>query len=59
MYRLKNIAWFVYTCLNNTSPCITNDLINKEDIKYDIRDSNRVEQPLCSMTRYGLHFIAC
>ena len=34
-----------------------NDFFNKIDIKYDLRDSNRVEQPICSMTRYGLKHI--
>ena len=47
-----------YKCLNNTSPGLTNDLFNKKEIKYDLRDSNRVEQALCSMTRYGLNSIA-
>ena len=36
----------------------TNDLFNKKEIKYNLRDSSRVEQPLCSMTRYGLNSIA-
>ena len=33
--------------MNNTSPGLTNGLFNKKEIKYDLRDSNRVEQPLC------------
>ena len=56
--RLKKLACFVYTCLNNTGPGLTNDLFNKKEIKYNLRDSSRVEQPLCSMTRYGLNSIA-
>ena len=56
--RLKKLACFVYKCLNNTGPGIKNDIFNKKEIKYDIRDSNRVEQPLCSMARYGLNSIA-
>ena len=43
--RLKTLACFVYKCLNNTGPGLTNDLFNKKEIKYDLRDSNRVEQP--------------
>ena len=56
--RLKKLACFVYKCFNNTGPGLTNDLFNKKEIKYDLRDGSRVEQPLCSMTRYGLNSIA-
>ena len=41
-----------------TKPVLTSDLFNKKDIKYDLKDSNRVEQPLCPMTRYWLNSIA-
>ena len=56
--RLKKPACFVYKCFNNTGPGLTNDLFNKKEIKYDLRDGSRVEQPLCSMTRSGLNSIA-
>ena len=56
--RLKTLACFVYKSYNYTGPGLTNDIFNKKDIHYNLRDNSRVEQPLCSMTRYGLDSIA-
>ena len=55
--RLKKLAMFVYKSYNDTGPGLTNDIFNKKDIPYNLRDNSRVEQPLCSMTRYGLNSI--
>ena len=55
--RLKKLVCFVYKSYNNTGLGLTNDIFNKKDIQYNLRDISRVEQPLCSMTRYGLNSI--
>ena len=55
--RLKKPACFVYKSYDNTGPGLTNDIFIKKDIHYNLRDNSRVEQPLCSMTRYGLNTI--
>ena len=49
--RLKKLACFVYKSYNDTGPGLANDIFNKRDIHYNLRDNSRVEQPLCSMTR--------
>ena len=58
IFILKKLASFVYKCLNSTGPGLINDLFNKKEIPYDLPDNNRVEQPLCSMTRYGLSILS-
>ena len=55
--RLKKLAMFVYKSYNNIGPGLRNDIFNKKDIPYNLRDNSRVEQPLCSMTRNGLNSI--
>ena len=38
--RLKKLAMFVYKSYNNTSLGLTNDIFNKKDIPYNLRDNS-------------------
>jgi hypothetical protein len=52
--RMRTLALEVYKCVNKLSPSYLNELFNKHDIHYNMRDSNKLIQRKVNTKCYGL-----
>ena len=53
--RLKRIALLVYKAINNEGPPVLHDLFEKKELNYNLRDSNKINQPLVNTKKFGIH----
>ena len=51
---LRCIALEIYKILNDKSPSYLKDIFDIKDIPYDLRDSNKMVQPLVRTVTYGI-----
>ena len=56
--RLKKIALLVFKCTNNDGPSVLHNLFDKKELKYNFRDSNRINQPLVNTKTYGIRSLS-
>ena len=53
-YRIRCLAIEVYKCFNGLNPDYLNNLFKQPCLKYELRDSHRLEQPKFNTFTYGL-----
>ena len=51
--RKNNLAEFVYKVLSNLAPPIDSSFFEKQTSPYDMRDNNKLVQPVFSTMQYG------
>ena len=51
--RIRYLAIEMYKCVYGINPPYLNELFISKDTRYDLRDSNRLEQPEFETVRYG------
>ena len=54
LYRIRCLGIEVYKCFNGLDPDYLNNLFKKPCLKYELRDSHRLEQPKFNTFTYGL-----
>ena len=52
--RIKQIALFVFKCLNNIGPEFLHDMYDIKNIPYALRDQHKINQPKVKTTTKGL-----
>ena len=55
--RIRYLAIEMYKCVHDLNPFYLNELFVSKNIPYNLRDSNRLQQPEFQTVRYG-HFVA-
>ena len=53
-YRIRCLGIEVYKCFNGLNPDYLNNLFKQPCLKYELRDSHRLEQPKFNTFTYGL-----
>ena len=54
VYRIRCLGIEVYKCFNGLNPNYLNNLFKQPSLKYELRDSHRLEQPKFNTFTYGL-----
>ena len=54
VYRVRCLAIEVFKCVHGNNPAYLNDLFKQSNLKYNLRDSSRLEQPKFHTFTYGL-----
>ena len=51
--RIRYLAIEIYKCVHGLNPPYLNELFTRKDTRYNLRDSNRLQQPEFQTARYG------
>ena len=54
VYRVRCLAIEVFKCVHGNNPAYLNNLFKQSNLKYNLRDSSRLEQPKFHTFTYGL-----
>ena len=54
VYRVRCLAIEVFKCVHGNNPAYLNNLFKQSNLKYNLRDSSRLEQPKFYTFTYGL-----